>query len=144
MGLEGLESRVYSTIITFQGDTWKARERKADIARTISNRTDVLEIWICLHVLVASAKLPEPATRENTPGSQQLSLGLQPYPQKVVRPRKPTPTTFSGGGWSPRVLQFRWERRLFSSTAYGLPRCDFPGRKSTASGPITSTPTYDT
>ena len=30
------------------------------------------------------------------------TLGLQPYPQKVVRPPKPTPTTFSGGGWSPR------------------------------------------
>ena len=29
---------------------------------------------------------------------------LQPYPQKVVRPPKPTPTTFSGGGWSPREL----------------------------------------
>ena len=32
-----------------------------------------------------------------------ISLGLQPYPQKVVRPPKPTPTIFSGGGWSPRV-----------------------------------------
>ena len=31
-----------------------------------------------------------------------LSLGLQPCPQKVVRPPKPTPTIFSGGGWSPR------------------------------------------
>ena len=30
------------------------------------------------------------------------TLGLQPYPQKVVRPPKPTPTIFSGGGWSPR------------------------------------------
>ena len=35
-----------------------------------------------------------------------LSLGLQPYPQKVVRPPKPTPTTFSGGGWSPRVYRY--------------------------------------
>ena len=32
-----------------------------------------------------------------------ISLGLQPYPQKVVSPPKPTPTTLSGGGWSPRV-----------------------------------------
>ena len=27
----------------------------------------------------------------------ELSLGLQPSPQEVVRPPKPTPTTFSGG-----------------------------------------------
>ena len=33
-----------------------------------------------------------------------VTLGLQPHPQKVVRPPKPTPTTFSGGGWSPRVI----------------------------------------
>ena len=32
------------------------------------------------------------------------TLGFQPYPQKVVRPPKPTPTTFSGGGWSPRDI----------------------------------------
>ena len=32
-----------------------------------------------------------------------LPLNLQPYPRKVVRPPKPTPTIFSGGGWSPRV-----------------------------------------
>ena len=31
--------------------------------------------------------------------AQPQSLGLQPYPEKVVRPQKPTPTTFSGGGW---------------------------------------------
>ena len=38
-------------------------------------------------------------------------LGLQPYPQKVVRPPKPTPTTFSGGGWSPRDLQYNFFQR---------------------------------
>ena len=36
--------------------------------------------------------------------THHLFLGLRPYPQKVVRPPKPTPTIFSGGGWSPRVL----------------------------------------
>ena len=30
------------------------------------------------------------------------ALGLQPSPQKVVRPPNPTPTISSGGGWSPR------------------------------------------
>ena len=43
----------------------------------------------------------------STPGPRwvlvELSLGLQPYPQEVVRAPKPTPTIFSGGGWSPRV-----------------------------------------
>ena len=34
-------------------------------------------------------------------GTCDSALGLQLYPQKVVRPPKPTPTTFSGGGWSP-------------------------------------------
>ena len=34
-------------------------------------------------------------------------IGLQPYPQKVVRPPKPNPTTFSGGGWSPRDKDLR-------------------------------------
>ena len=34
-----------------------------------------------------------------------FALGLQPYPQKVVRPPKPTPTIFSRGSWSPRVDQ---------------------------------------
>lgn len=37
------------------------------------------------------------------------ALGLQLYPQKVVRqldPPKPTPTTFSGAGWSPRGYSF--------------------------------------
>ena len=32
------------------------------------------------------------------------TLGLQPYPQEVVRPPKPTPTILSGGGWSPRDI----------------------------------------
>ena len=39
------------------------------------------------------------------------SLGLQLYPQKVVRPSKPTPTIFSAGGWSPRaykVFHMEW------------------------------------
>ena len=35
-------------------------------------------------------------------GLEEYALGLQPYPQKVVRPPKPTLTIFSGGGWSPR------------------------------------------
>ena len=43
------------------------------------------------------------------------ALGLQPYPQKVVRPPKPTPTTFSGGGWSPRAAR-RKPRKTFTSS----------------------------
>ena len=34
--------------------------------------------------------------------SNLYTLGLQPPPEKVVRPPKLTLTTFSGGGWRPR------------------------------------------
>ena len=43
-----------------------------------------------------------PAVRYNS----IQSLGLQPPPEKVVRPPKLTLTTFSGGGWSPRECSF--------------------------------------
>ena len=49
------------------------------------------------HPIRLSGRLPEVYS------SPVLTLGLQPYPPKVVRPPKPTPTIFSGGGWSPRV-----------------------------------------
>ena len=52
-----------------------------------------------------------------------FALGLQPYPQKVVkvvRPPKPTPTTFSGGMWSPRVLKGFDDRRRSGCNRTGL------------------------
>ena len=38
---------------------------------------------------------------------------LQPYPQKVFRPPNPTPTTFSGGSWSPIQNHGSGVRHLF-------------------------------
>ena len=50
------------------------------------------------------------------------SLRLQPPSQKVVRPLKPTPTTFSGGGWSPRELKFILDSyiHMIGSTSAGI------------------------
>ena len=49
-------------------------------------------------LLVFTADLRGAVFPDDQSAATELSLGLQPYPQKVVRPPKPTPTSFSGGG----------------------------------------------
>ena len=67
-----------------------------------------------------------------------FSLGLQLPPEKVVRPPKPTPTTFSGGSWSPLGFPtFRIEINHVESE--GTPLAD--ARPKTRSRSPTHTPT---
>ena len=74
-----------------------------------------------------------------------MNLGLQPYPQKVVRPPKPTITIFSGGSWSPRgktpwffagVLPLPLLPRVLPSLLNGSGRIDLAFRSETEKAPL--------